>query len=248
MIKFFDANCTIGKRNVHLEGSPKTMDDFVDMMRICGIEKAIVNHSCAREHDMMLGNLMLSEEISDRPEFIKQWSIMPACVDEFPDKEELFVQMKKHNVKCVRIDPASFQYSLEPFSFGEFAKPLAEKSIPVFVDKSQIMPDQITNILRYYPDLKFILTDVGYRSMRQLKYLMKEFDNLYIETSTFVSHNGIKHFVEEFGAERFIFGSGMPKASSAASVSLIRYSDISNQDKEKIAHKNIETLLKEVRL
>lgn len=246
MIKFFDSNCMVGTRNVCREGSLKTLDDFIEMMDICGIDKAIVSHSCARESNMMMGNLLLDDVIGNNSRFIRQWVVMPSCADEFPPADELLKFLIKHNVKCVRLEPATYHYSLEPYAFGELAGILTDNQIPVFMDRCQTNLEYLAKFLGYYPDLKIILTDTGYRDMRQLKYLLNAFDNLYIETSTFVTHNGIKYFVEEFGANRIIFGSGMPKASATASTSLIRYCDISNEEKEKIAYGNIERLLGEV--
>lgn len=246
MIHFFDSNCLIGARNIYREGSLKTLEDFVEMMNLCGIDKAIVSHSCAKESNMMTGNLLLADEIGNDDRFIQQWMVMPACVDEFPDEGKLLMLMKKHHVKCVRLEPATFHYSLEPYAFGGLAAMLSKNKIPVFIDRCQTDLEHLARFLNTYPDLTVILTDTGYRDMRQLTYLLKAFSNLHIETSTFVTHNGVKLLVEQFGAHRIIFGSGMPKASAAASVSLIRYSDISDEDKEKIAHGNIERLLGEV--
>ena len=61
-------------------------------------------------------------------------------------------------------------------------------------------------------------------------------------------HNGIKEICSRYGAERVIFGSGAPENSVAAAVSLVRYSDISDEEEELIASGNLLKLLEEMDL
>ena len=70
-------------------------------------------------------------------------------------------------------------------------------------------------------------------------------DNLYTECSNFVINNAVEHFCKYHGAEKMLFGSGIPNASAAASVSLIRYANISEEEKQLIACGNITRLLEE---
>ena len=72
--------------------------------------------------------------------------------------------------------------------------------------------------------------------------------NLYLETGTFLMHNGFRHFCDNMGADKLLFGSGVPDGSIAASVSQLLLSDISEEEKEKIASGNLKRLLAEVKL
>jgi len=76
---------------------------------------------------------------------------------------------------------------------------------------------------------------------------MDKAPNLYIETSAYKPFFGLQEFVKRFGAERLVFGSGMPAIDPAASVSVVTWSGLPKEQQELIAHGNIERLLEEVR-
>ena len=56
----------------------------------------------------------------------------------------------------------------------------------------------------------------------------------------------IEEIAEKFGAQRLIFGSGMPGLSGAASVALITYAKLDDTRKQMIAAGNLDRLLQEV--
>ena len=87
--------------------------------------------------------------------------------------------------------------------------------------------------------MKVIYTDLGYANDRGLMSLIKLFDNLHIETSSYGTLDGIEFVTNKYGAERLVFGSGMPYFSASASVSRILFAKIKDDDKETIAYKNI---------
>lgn len=238
----------IGMRNIPREGSLKTLDDFIQVMDLCGIEKALVYHCASRENDPFTGNGLLNDECAGNSRLVKQQCIMPELFDLFPSAaltEKAFIA---DNVKAVRILPSSFRYSLDKFTFGSLAEICEAHNLPVFMDKGEASWNEIERFLTDFPALRLIITNTGYRELHRMTYLLDRYENVFVETSTFVTHNAVKLICEKFGAERLLFGSGMPTASAAAGVSLIRYSDISEADKQKIAYGNLNKIISEVSL
>ena len=88
----------------------------------------------------------------------------------------------------------------------------------------------------------------GYRCLRYLVPVMNARENLYLETGTFLMHNGFRHFCEHMGADRLLYGSGAPDGSVAATVSQLLLSEIPDEEKERIASGNLTRLLSEVKL
>lgn len=248
MITFIDANCMVGQRNVCREGSPVTPSDYMEIMNRCGIEKAIVYHCMTKENDILTGNNCVDKDLSGNELFIKQWGVMPNNTGEFIPEDTLLSEMKKHNVHTVRMFPAIQDYSLKPYASGKLIRTLAEANVPIFIEKSQLSWEDVYALCTAYPESKFVLCDTGYRCLRHLIPIMEACDNLFIETSTYLMHNGVRDFCHRFGAERMIFGTGMPDHSTTAATSLIRYADISTEEKMKIASGNILRLLSEVTL
>ena len=249
MIQFIDANCKIGRRNIRREGALETTEELAVLMEKCGVEQAIVYHSVAAEGNVKLGNDLLAKEMAGMECFLKQWVVMPNVWDDFMAPGQLLSEMKEANVRCVRMYPAAFKHSLKSYAAGKLMAVLAEHNVPVFIDKSQLSSwDELYELCRDYPEVKLVICDTGYRCLRWLCPIMDSCPNLYVETSTMVSHNGIRELCRNFGAERFLFGSGAPEYSMAAAVSLIRYSDITEREMEKIAAENLLRLFKEVEL
>lgn len=246
MLYFIDANCMIGTRQQIREGSLKNTQEYFSLMDDLGIKKAVVFHSFAKEADCRAGNSLLENETDGYECFLKQWVVMPNIWGEFIQPEQLIAEMRQKNVRSVRLFPLNFNYSLKPYASGELLSILSKHQIPVFIDRNQFAAwEDVYELCQDYPKAKFVLCNTGYNCTRQLAPLMNVCRNLYIDTSTLLMHQSIRDFCSYFGAQRLIFGSAAPIGSMAAAVSLIRYSDITVQEKEQIAYKNIEKLLGE---
>ncbi|MBR5587177.1 MAG: amidohydrolase family protein [Clostridia bacterium] len=247
-MKLIDANCMIGRRNSCREGSPVTMEDYIEIMDRCGIEKAVAFHSAALEYDPKTGNeKMKSEPFPER--FMPQWVVIPNVFDRFYPANEMISEMKENGVTSVRLMPGVYRHSLRRYAIGDMMDAFAECKVPVFIDKPQLEWAQVYDFCKEYPNVNLVLCSCHYAlTTMELWPIMKECPNLYVETSTFVMHNGIAKFSREFGAERFLFGSGMPTVSATASASMIFYASVSQEEKELIGHGNITRLLGEVSL
>jgi len=248
MINFIDANCMIGKRMSSLSGVPQTAVELSEVMSRSGITDAIVYHCVAEESDIITGNGLLDSEIGGYGCFMKQWIVMPDFFGEFYEPYKLLDEMKKNNVKTVRIMPFKHGYSTKPRSMGKLMKALSECKIPVFVNASQLSFDEMYSLGENYPENIFIICEPGYRATRQYIPILENLNNIYLETSNFCHHNGIRDICRNFGAKRLVFGSGMPNGSGTAATSIVRYSDISEEEKMAIASENIKSLLEGVSL
>lgn len=247
MIKFIDCNCMIGNRCNVREGSFSAPEDYLELMERCGIEQALVYHSMAKEYDAQVGNRMLDEILCKFKEFKGQWVVMPCHTDEFFKPERLIAEMKKKDIKSVRMFPAG-SFSLKPYSCGPLFEELQSYKVPVFIGKDQIDWDELYELCTSYPDLPVVLCETNYGITRFLYPILYSCSNLYVDSSKFLPHNGIADFCKRFGSERMLFGSGMPQVSACGAVTLIRYADISEDEKQEIASQNLLRLLGEVRI
>ncbi|MBO9610191.1 MAG: hypothetical protein J7639_29805, partial [Paenibacillaceae bacterium] len=153
-------------------------------------------------------------------------------------------------VKAVRMFPAAAEhnFSLEAWSCGELFEALEHYLVPLFLGMDQLGWNDLFELCRSYPALPIVLTEVNYRMDRRLYPLLERFPQLRIETIGYKVHLGIEELCKRFGAERLVFGSGMPLYSGAAAVSMVRYAGIGEREKRLIAGDNLRAMLKEVRL
>lgn len=246
-LRFFDCNCYFGKRKLMLPGSFHTKDELLDRMTRYGIDNALVHHAFARELDADIGNQRLMDEITGESRLSPMWMVMPHHTGEFPAPAELLRRMKDANVRAVTMLPSLgyYYYSLKDWNCGELLNMLEVHKIPLFLAMHNFDPnfEGLYDLLSAHPNLIVVLTNVTYRVARNIYPLMKMFANLHIETFGFKVQDGIESLCHKFGAERVLFGSGMPEASGAGAVAMVTYANISDEEKQLIAAGNLERLM-----
>lgn len=243
-MKFIDASIQLGRRCIPREGAPNTTEDILEVMERCHIEAAIAFHAIAKEGGMMDGNREILKLTAENPQFLPQWCAMPSAFGEFPSAEELFVQMKANGVKTLRLLPKSCGYSLRPYALGKLMAAAAESHVPVFLNVNEELSSEETyDLCKNYPDVNFVFCSMSYRENRLIAPIMEQCPNFYLATGSFVVNDGLELICEHFGANRLVFSTGLPTASATAAVSLVNFAEISQEEKELIAHGNIERLL-----
>ncbi len=247
MLELIDVNCRIGRGPVRREGAPEDTAAVLSLMDDFRVSRALVYHSVAKYSDPQLGNSLLLEEIGQNDRFLPQWAVLPALWELRPAPAQLAREMKEKKVRSVRLFPAQYGHSLRRYAAGALLDMLAERRIPAFIDLDQLSSwDALYDLCRTYPDNVFVLCSPGYRCLRYLVPVMEHCDNLYVETSNFLTHNGLREFCRHMGADRLLFGSGVPDASLAAAASQLTLSDLSDAEKQMIAAGNVLRLLGEV--
>lgn len=253
-LTYFDCNSSLGRRGIVHPGSFVHPEDLIDKMDRYGIERALVYHSLAREYDPAAGNRMLMDELARLPanRLAPVWVVMPHHTGEFPHPRELVGDLKTHGVRAVAMFPSAQDhgYSLADWNCGELFGTLESCRIPLFIGWDQFGGEW--NVLHAlcagYPQLPVVLTGVTYRLDRNLYPLLHKCGNLRLELSGYKVHNGIEEICARFSAHRVLFGSGMPVFSGASAAAMLNYARISRENKERIARRNLEQLLEEVRL
>jgi len=244
-LEFFDCDCSFGRRSIVSPGSFYKLEELVERMKLYGIGKALAYHSMAREYCPVVGNDMLLQELGEELPLYPVWVVMHHHTEEFPEPAALFLQMRKYNIRAVRMFPgnADHAYSIAGWNCGELFSMLEANKIPLLIGMDQLDWNDLHTLCSDFSGLTVILSGVGYGSDRNLYTLLKKFENLYVETIGYKTHNGIEEICRVFGAHRLIFGSGMPLFSGASAVSMINYARISDAEKRMIAAENLERLL-----
>jgi len=248
MVSFFDCNCVIGRRSVRRAGIAGeaeiySIESLLAEMDYAGIGDALVYHSLAKEYVPMLGNRRLMDEISGHERLHPCWVVMPDGTGEMPRPEALVNEMAERNVKAVRLFPTEHIFSLSDWNSGELLKELEKRGIVVIIEIDQVGWDGLHGLCSRYPNLRVIITRLGYRINRNLYPLLEKFKNLHIEISAYQMHKGIEALCARFGAERIIFGTRMPYFAAGQAVNMVNYSLINANEREMIAGGNLRRLL-----
>ncbi len=247
-LEIFDCEASFGISGYKRENTPITKEEMLLRFDRYGIDCAVVRYEYSLSGVARLGNMELIDEIRDNPNLFPMWSVLPHHTGEFPTPEELVSLMKENDVRIITL-PAG-KWVVGEWTCGELFRTLEKHKIPLLLPLARINNGYagLYEILQEHSDLRVILTGVGYTCLRDVYPLLEMFPNLYISTSTYKAFEGIEDTIERFGAGKLVFGSGMPALSGAASVALLTYARIGDEDKQMIASGNLKKLMSEVEL
>jgi hypothetical protein len=224
----------------------KDTAELLAEMDWCGIERALVYHAGMRFNDALAYNARLAGEAGAVDRLAGSWAILPSQTGEFPQPEALLREMQAHGIRALRAFPDEHRYQLDKRTFGELFEALIEHRIPLFVKQNIV---SIGGLLAECPGLTVVAMNVGPHSLeRYLRPLLDAFPTLYVDTSHYMVDGLIEEFVERYGPERLLFGSGFPDVCSGAALLRLAQAEISETARAAIAGGNLERLLAEVRL
>jgi hypothetical protein len=250
LLPLFDANCMIGRSTVPRPGEPQTAEDLLRVMDRFGIAEALVFHAQAKELSPLEGNPLLLEEIKGHDRLRPMAVVMPGHTGEFPPADKHVAELFDQGFRAVRMFPPGHFFSLALWSCGELCFELAARRMPLFLDfenPAWSLPrtdwDAIAGLLAAFAALPIVLVREGMAVDRNLQALMARHENLYIETSYYSLHRGLELLAERPGAERALFGTGLPRSHPGAPIAQLTYAELSPEQKALIAGGNLRRLL-----
>lgn len=133
---------------------------------------------------------------------------------------------------------------MDTFYAQDLLAPLNELRMPLIIDGgySPEFFHALPEMARAYPNVPMILVRYGLNESRTIYPLLKHTSNVYFDMSTMLDCGGIEEIVEKFSSTRLLFGSGLPHFVPAGALGLLLYAEISQADRENIAHGNFERL------
>lgn len=251
---YFDCNCEIGGRHEKDPVAPWSIDHLLHWMDHCGIAGALVVHTLSVYHDPTVARGRLKNELARAPErLFPVWTILPPDAGDFEAEPSQLVQhMREENVRAVKLCPTSHRYPLTVDVLGPTLAELEKHRILTLLDVMEL-PDGSSDYDRLYrvlhellgafPNLPVLLQRASWHQQRVVTALMQRHANLHLEFSNYQINRGLENYVARFGAERLLFGSGLPAMSAGAARAYVDYAQISLADKEKIAAGNLTRLL-----
>lgn len=248
-MRAIDINAMIGPWSFG-ELSHQDAGGLLAEMKRLDIERALVFHSQAWRHNPEAGNRILAAEIGAHASLIGVAVLSPLIQIEHGGALALERFMRDHRIGAIRLYPVDHSYTLEPWNMGELMDFAQQHAIPVLLDMRECdgeLGDRyggIHNLAKAYAQVPIVLLTVGYRHLRILLKLLDACPNISLDTSTFITFRGIEEVVAHFGSARVLFGSRTPFIEAGVGIGRILYADLSEGDRQNIAHGNAERLLK----
>jgi predicted TIM-barrel fold metal-dependent hydrolase len=238
----FDSNVGIGKQGLKNPKEIWKTEDILSVMEQCGVSASLVYSRYSKDYAPKYGNEDLAKELEKSGRLFGCYTILPSLCGDFLNPEETMQDIKEKKMVAAKIFPRSHRYFPDERTMGEYYRALAQENIPLLADCSELNISQLECVLENHPDLNIVYQGVRWDEERMIFPLMREFKNLYLDFSVLQSNYVVERMVESFGADRFVFGSGMPAMSLGAARALIDYANISDSDKQKIFGGNLARL------
>jgi hypothetical protein len=245
-LRFFDCTCSLGPYRTRVFRFARTAVELIEEMDFSNIERALVYHTAMRYDHPQVGNERVVAETAGQSRLQPTWAILPSQTGEQPATETLLRNMRRHDVRALRLFPDDHRYFVDEITWGDQLAVYAERRIPLFVRASL---DKCAQLLRSFPDLVIVTASQGSNPLDRYAWpLVEKYPNLIFETSGYVVDNGIEEFCRRYSAARLVFGSGYPENSSGAAMLALAHADIPAADRQAIAADNLHRLLAEARL
>ncbi|HBN83164.1 MAG TPA: hypothetical protein DDZ89_04915, partial [Clostridiales bacterium] len=239
---YFDSNMCVGKQGLKHPMELWKTEDVLSVMEQCAVSAALVYSGWSKDYAPRYGNERLMKELQKNDRLYGCYTILPNLYGDFFDPDEMVRDIKEKGFVATKMFPGSHKFTPDERTMGYYYSALEKENIPLLVDSSEIGFSYAEHILERHPDLKLLLLGVGWGEERKIFPLLREYQNLYLDFSLLQTNYVIERMLQNYGADRFVFGSGMPKMSLGAARSLIDYAQISQGDKQKIAGGNLARL------
>jgi predicted TIM-barrel fold metal-dependent hydrolase len=254
-LDLFDCNCGLGPSRRHRPGLITDPAQLQAELDVQGISRALVYAISAEEYFPRHGNRWLLEQIGGSDRLLPCWIVMPHHTGEFPAPDKLMGRMREHGVRAARMNPPSHnRYSIAPWSAGALLKTLERHRIPLFLSGTDLgrylddpgtgfSPEVIHELCHTYPLLPIVILRLNFQLTRVAVALLQSCPNLYADLSYHDVFLGIELLCREVGAERLLFGTGLPIGGRGAALVTLQAAEIEEGERHRIAGANLQRLL-----
>jgi predicted TIM-barrel fold metal-dependent hydrolase len=251
MLEFFDCNAAYGVWSVPPFKPATCVEDLLAEMAWCGISRALVRHAALDNEAPQVGNRVVLEETAPHANLHPSWAILPPQTGELGTVDEFLLAMREAGVKALWAFPSKHRYTLDAVSCGTLLEALAERRVPLFIQRGETSRgltgwELAGALLKDFPSLILVL--VGHGSWGEDRYfrpLIEAYEGFHIDTSRYELDGGIADFCRRYGPQRLLFGSAFPNTSPGGAMLTLAHADISGEDKQLIAGGNLDRLLSE---
>lgn len=172
-------------------------------------------------------------------------NLMPPVFKEESFTPEQLTKLINEHSPLFRIRPSIYAVSPSKWMYGELLELLERSRSPLLVSVWELGGsfEALAAMKAEYPGLPLVLTNTDQWYNRQIIAFCKAFPNTYMDTTNLIEYEGVENYCELLGAEKIIFGSGMPYKEPYDKMFQLMFSEISEEEKQLIAYKNYDRLL-----
>jgi len=225
---WFDARIVSGAHPASLL-PPTDRDGIAAHLDTYAMSGALVSAMASWLHDPLGGNAeatAIADSLADRG-VLACWTAVPATPGELDSLAKLVDQAVAEGVAAFRIHPHSHGYS--PASLEELYAGLEANGLPLCVDAAEITWSEVDAIASRFPVLPIVVSNVGYRQLRNLWAALRDHDNLFVDLVDFAAHQGLEWLAAEGLSDRLLFATGLGVRDPGESILRLAWSGLDDE-------------------
>lgn len=238
--KYFEIFACAGRTSAVDKDFPQSFDTLLDDMSYARIHGAAFIHNGAKDYSFQYGNQEALKTAKNNMR-LNALAVTPATAPLECGNENYFTDLLRAEV-CgfVLLNRSPLCPILDPKSMEKMANALISYNRPLIIHDSNCEERYAkTSILaKAYPELKIIMQGTHWATGRMFWDVIEHNPNVYFDISSNHTNRILELTKKHFGIERALYSSAWPVKSMGAMKSLIEYADISDDDKDLVAHKN----------
>lgn len=238
---FKDVNC--GYRSCCPDGMmAATIEQIDGVCRENGIvSRALycVDKNGETVHQMNAQTIALCEQNQDVPVL----RLLPSAFSDECYSVEEIEQLAREKRAAFRIHPKLDASPMKEWMFPGVFSVLEKTGAPLLIALEEADMEDMARLKTAYPDLVLVLTNTTQWMNRQYVQFTKAFPNVYLDISNVIEYYGLESLVKTVGADKLLFGTGMPVKEPYDKIYQILYSDLSEEERELIAFQNFERVI-----
>lgn len=236
---FKDINC-----NFYVQGQPLQYASTHDeVARVCEdnniVSRAIYNLDKAADANAVTLKYAAQSGGKEYPVI----RLMPPVYPEETYTKDEMIKLIDNDKALFRIHPSNYAAPLHTWVYDWMLDVLTESKTPLLVSLQELNLNDAAAVKEKYPDLRMIITNTDQWLNRQYVGFCQHFPDVYFDTCNTIEYYGIENMVELIGADKFLFGTYMPEKEPYDKTFQILFCELSQEEKEMIAHGNFERLV-----
>ena len=192
-------------------------------------------------------NNFILEECKAHPEFIG----FGCMYQDYGDPVAELRRIKAAGLKGIKIHPDIQKVNLDDPRLMKTYEACEALDLPVILHIGDYRydyshPSRLVNVLHTFPKLRVDAAHMGGWSIYDIGLDNLRDENCFVDISSTFSFTGLRHareLVEQYGVERVLFGSDFPMADPLHEYEMVMQMGLSDEDLEKIFHRNAERFL-----
>ncbi len=244
-VPVFDANVGVG----HKFNQPAPFDDaagLLNEMERHGVGRALIYHVQGESISGLDGNEALATWADGHTEFSLQWTVGPGQ-DSLRQLQDFHADglVNSARINSTRPGSSAVEIPFVEWLYGDLLEWLKAEGVPLWISLADTPATEIVPTLKRFPDLVSVLLGAHYSHALLIRPLLKHLPNALMELSRHEVPGGVEALKDEFGVERFIYGSFYPRYAMGPMLYALHHTDLTESELSAICGGNLKRALGE---